>query len=82
MRTTLSLDDDVAAMLQKVREDRKAPLKEIVNLALREGLPRLAEPKPARQPFRTTVHDAGECLLPSLDCIGEVLEELEGPWHK
>ena len=37
MRTTLSLDDDVAALLQRALTRRKEPLKKVVNDALREG---------------------------------------------
>ena len=53
-----------------------------VNLALREGLPRLSESKAERVPFRTKSVNLGKCLLPSLDCVDEVLDEIEGPWHK
>ena len=39
MRTTLTLDDDVAALLARVRKaSRQASLREIVNEALRHGL--------------------------------------------
>ena len=38
MRTTLTLDDDVAVALERVREQRGASLKELVNEALRRGL--------------------------------------------
>jgi hypothetical protein len=38
MRTTLTLDDDVADLLKRVRNARKARLKDIVNEALRRGL--------------------------------------------
>ena len=34
MRTTLTLDDDVAALLSKVKKVRKAELKEIVRAGL------------------------------------------------
>ena len=38
MRTTLTLDDDVAARLEQLRRDRDESLKDIVNDALRRGL--------------------------------------------
>ena len=38
MRITLTLDDDVAAALQRVRRTRNANLKDVVNDALRRGL--------------------------------------------
>ena len=49
MRTTLTIDDDVAALLQ--RENRRAnePMKQTVNRALRSGLALVAKPiKPRR----------------------------------
>lgn len=38
MRTTLTLDDDVAAKLRELAYRRKLPFREIVNLVLRRGL--------------------------------------------
>jgi len=38
MRTTLTIEDDVAALIRRLRERRKASLKTIVNEALRQGL--------------------------------------------
>src|SRR5215471_14508839 len=38
MRTTLTLDDDVAAILERLRKSRDASLKDLVNEALRRGL--------------------------------------------
>lgn len=82
MRTTLTLEDDVAALLKRVQEESKESLKEVVNRALREGLQRLDQPVAAREPYRTKVHDAGECYFPNLDNIHEVLDEVEGPWRR
>jgi hypothetical protein len=81
MRTTLSLDEDVAALIEGERKRTDKSLKDIVNTALRRGLREMKEPKP-REPFQTTVFQTGECLLPSLDCIADVLEEIEGPSYK
>ena len=47
MRTTLSLDSDVAALLKRAQKVRKASLKTVVNDAMRQGLKDLLEP-PAR----------------------------------
>jgi len=38
MRTTLTLDDDVAALLEKTRQLKGLSFKQIVNEALRAGL--------------------------------------------
>ena len=82
MRTTLTLDDDVAAMLKRAQKQRKAGLKETVNAALREGLPRIAAPPAKTEPFHTTPLKVGWCLLPNLDNVAEVLATIEGEWYK
>jgi hypothetical protein len=76
MRTTISLDDDVAAQLEAWRANRGLTFKQAVNSALRRGLDELNRPKP-RKPFRTKTTDMGTCLLPNLDNIWEVLNEIE-----
>lgn len=76
MRTTLSLDDDVATQLEAWRDKEGLSLKEAVNSALRRGLSELSRPK-ARKPFRTKPIDMGQCLVPNLDNIWEVLDDLE-----
>jgi hypothetical protein len=38
MRTTLTLDDDVAAKLRELARRRRMPFKEVVNAVLRRGL--------------------------------------------
>lgn len=78
MRTTLTLDDDVAALLEQMRERRKAPLKQIVNEALREGLTRLEAPQPRSRKPPTTPASLGRCFLPSIDDVAEVLAIAEG----
>jgi hypothetical protein len=81
MRTTLTLDDDVAVLVERLRLERGMTLKEIVNRALREGLLALESKRPS-QPFRTKTASAGRCLLPSLDCVSEVLAVAEGEDHR
>lgn len=76
MRSTLSLDDDVAAQLEAWRVKQNLTFKEAVNSALRRGLNELSRPK-ARKPFRTKPVDMGSCRLANLDDIWEVLEEVE-----
>jgi Arc/MetJ family transcription regulator len=78
MRTTLSLDDDVAALLKRLRATTKASFKELVNNALREGLQRATTPPLKRKRFETTAASLGSCYLPDLDDIPEVLAAGEG----
>lgn len=78
MRTTLTLDDDVAARIERLRKARKASLKAVVNEALREGLKHLAAPKEPQAAFRTEVVDLGRCLLGNVDDVAEALAVAEG----
>ena len=82
MRTTLTLDDDVAAVIERLRRDRDTNLKDIVNEALRKGLSDLnARPK-RREPSQTQVVDLGRMRLPSIDNISESLAVAEGEAFK
>lgn len=78
MRTTLTLDDDVAANIERLRKTRNQGLKDLVNEALREGLKHLSAPPPKRAPFRTKSVDLGRCLLGNVDNVAEVLAIAEG----
>jgi hypothetical protein len=77
MRTTLTIDPDVAAQLARLRKDREVSLKVLVNEALRQGLRQLAVPKkPNKQSFTQPV-DLGQPLTGNIDCIGQILAELD-----
>jgi hypothetical protein len=79
MRTTLTLDEDVAAALGRVRKRSGARrTRQIVNEALRRGLAQMAAPAPQGKPYRTPSTSLGRCLLRSLDNIADVLAETEG----
>jgi hypothetical protein len=77
MRTTLTLDDDVALLLKRLCQERQVSLKALVNQALRDGLQRLDAPTLA-VPFRTATVSLGQCLVGNLDDIVEVLALVEG----
>ncbi len=78
MRTTLTLDDDVAAAVERIRRQRDASLKEVVNDALRKGLPQVGRTPRRRKRFRTRAMSLGRCLLPDLDCVSRALAAAEG----
>lgn len=81
MRTTLTLDDDVAALLNRIVKKRKSSLREVVNEGLRRGLNQLdARPKVTR--FSTRTVKLGRCLAGSLDDVAEVLADAEGESFK
>ena len=83
MRTTLTLDDEVAAKLQAESRRLDRSFKEVVNETLRRGL--ATRPKAAlqRAPFKIEARDVGT-VRPglSLDNIGELIEQVEGPLHR
>jgi hypothetical protein len=78
MRTTLTLDDDVAKLLLHVRQLRKASLKTVVNEALRKGLVQTAAPGKSRRRFETSSVDLGDCLIGNVDDVAEALAVAEG----
>ena len=82
MRTTLTLDDDVAAKLKAEAQRAGRPFREIVNDTLRRGLEsrRAAIQQLA---FKVTARDLGN-LKPglSLDNIAELIEHIEGSVHR
>jgi predicted transcriptional regulator len=82
MRTTLTLDDDVAAALDRLRRARDASLKDIVNDALRRGLSDLTTRPKRREPFQTRGVALGRLRLASIDDISESLAVAEGEAFK
>jgi len=78
MRTTLTIDDDNAVVLDRMVRERAESLKHIVNEALRRGLRDMTAPvKPARKGSFTRPVDAGEWLSGNVDCIGEIVGMLD-----
>jgi len=78
MRTTLTLDDDVAAELERRLRARDVSFKALVNEVLREGLRQLDTPPRHRTPFRTREVDLGNHRLAAMDDIADVLAQGEG----
>lgn len=73
MRTTVSLDDDVAAAVEQLRRERHVGLSEAVNELIRAGL----RPRRERRVFRQRTTDLG--LRVDVSNVAEVIELLEGP---
>jgi hypothetical protein len=78
MRTTLTIDDDVAAALERIRKTRKLSFKALVNDALRQGLKQMSRPPRKVKPYKTKSLSLGRCLVGSLDDISEALAIAEG----
>jgi hypothetical protein len=81
MRTTLTLDDDIAAQIKRLRRERDANLKDIVNEALRRGLRDMAGPPKKRRPFQTQAHAMGPPHI-DIDNVAEALAHAEGDAYK
>ena len=82
MRTTITLEDDVKARLERVMEKRRQTFKAVVNDALRAGLDELDKTRPAATPYRIRPFNLGPSLVGSLDNVEEVLSRVEGEDHQ
>ena len=82
MRTTLTLDDDVAAKLKAESRRAGRPFRDIVNDTLRQGLATRSAAT-ARRPFKVVARDLG-AVRPglSLDNIWTLIEQVEGVGHR
>jgi hypothetical protein len=81
MRTTLSLDEDVAIQLERMRRARNASLKDLANEALRRGLRDMNARRGKREAFRTRAFNMGAPMI-NIDNIAETLAFLEGEAFK
>jgi hypothetical protein len=74
MRTTITLDPDVDAMVRRLMRERGLTYKQAVNQAIRAGL----ESGKRRRPFRTRTFDLGPPAIPldkALRLAGELEDE-------
>ena len=79
MRTTLTLDDDVAALLKKEARKSGEPFKQVVNRFLRAGL----TTKPAAsKPFVVKPMNLQPPPGLNYDNVEELLDQLEGPYRR
>jgi len=77
VRTTLTLDDDVVALLKKEVRKSGEPFKQVVNRFLRLGL--TAPKQPKRPRFVVKAKNLG---LPHFEKTEQYIEFLEGPDHR
>jgi hypothetical protein len=76
MRTTLTIDDDLAGLLKQRAREMGVPFKEAVNRTIRAGLGEVAKPS-RRAPPRTVPHSFGFKPGIDLDKLGQLADELE-----
>jgi Arc/MetJ-type ribon-helix-helix transcriptional regulator len=81
MRTTITLEADVHARLERLRRTR--PFKDVVNEALRAGLDELERSQRAGKEGRYTIKTVkGYPRRTNLDNIAELIAEVEGDDYK
>ena len=73
MRTTLTIDDDIAVQLERMRCSGKGSLKQIVNDLLRAGLKNAHARPQTRKTHSTKSVRLGRCLIGSIDDVSEAL---------
>lgn len=78
MRTTLTLDPDVAAMARRMQRTCGGSFDSVINDALRRGLRGMAAPTGPVDAYSTPTIDLGRCLVGSLDDVVEALAVAEG----
>ncbi len=79
-RTTLTLDEDNARRLTRLRKERDVSLKDAVNEVIRRGLDEAEKPF-RREPFRTKPYDAGGLLEPNKS-IKEILQDMDDAYFQ
>jgi hypothetical protein len=83
VRTTLTLDDDVARRIKAEVRPSGKPFRSVVNDVLRLGFASRQEGGEPAAPFVIEARDLG-VLRPGLglDNVGDLLESVEGPLHR
>ncbi len=76
MRTTLTIDDDLAGLLKRRARELGLPFKDVVNRTLRAGLDEQAKPRRGAAP-RTIPHAFGFRPGVDLDKLSQLVDELE-----
>ena len=76
MRTTLTLDDDNAIRLERLRKERDASLKEIVNEVIRRGLD-ASEPTKGATPFKTSAMDLGKPFFNTPEELKALVQQMD-----
>ena len=80
MRTTLTLDDDLASILLRETKKKGLSFKEMVNTTLRRGIAQ-EQLAPPRKKVTTRPHDFGFNPGIDLDKLNQLSDELEaGAW--
>lgn len=77
MRTTIALDDDLAAKLQDMAHKRRVSFRQIVDEVLRKGLSGQDRPRASKSSYRTETFDSA--FRPGIDPqrLNQLLDDLD-----
>ena len=81
MRTTLTIDDDIAALIAQEQRRSGNSFKSTVNTLLLRGLNTRANPEP-KKPFVVTPIAMNTGLGTRYQKVEDLIEALEGPMHR
>lgn len=82
MRTTITLEEDVATRLAALQRQSGQSFKDVINHTLRLGLEKHASKKPSpRKRFKVAARRLGVRSGMDYANIGALLEQIEGPAH-
>jgi hypothetical protein len=79
MRTTVTLDADVAVQLERLMKEQGLGFKEALNLVLRRGL--AGKNGRPRKHYRTRVFDTGDARI-AFDSVAQALAIAEGDGYR
>ncbi len=82
MRTTITLEEDVAAALKRLGKARGLKFKDLINLLLRQGIKSMMSPPKKSKVFQTRAVNLGRCRVGNVDNVGEILAIAEGESFK
>ena len=82
MRTTITLDDDVASMINQLKKNENKPFKQIVNELLRAAITGKKSAQKQNKKYSTPVVTESRCLYPNLDNISDILAVAEKEDYK
>jgi hypothetical protein len=81
MRTTITIEPDVAARIREEMRRTGSSFKQVVNEMLRRAYV-LGQRQPSAPPFKVKARALGERPGLNYDDVSELLEQLEGPFRR
>jgi predicted CopG family antitoxin len=78
MRTTVSIRDDLALELERIRKERDVSFKQVLNEAVERGVVEMRQkPKEQRRPFRIRTFDLGKPLFNGPEELKELIADIQ-----